>query len=417
MTSFEKIDTDLTTPSYFAGDGFHEIFKILRAEDPIHWTKGHHERGYWSVTRYADCVNVLQNAALFNSSEGSHLPPTAKPLTEEERYAMGYGAMPTHTDPPRHMTMRRPFNKHFYPKEIARFREKCERAVETILAEIGPRGECELVEDVAALLPVILVLEMMGVPAADWPMIRHQCVTFMSSQDPEFQIEGDPVKTKAMAQRAVFDYVFDLAMQRRRKPTDDFTSLIGTMEIEGELMSERDVGWWCFSLVAAGLETTRNAVALGVLELMRHPEQAALWRADASLADTASEEILRWVTPSKHKLRVASEDTELCGKQIRKGDWVVVWLASANRDEAAFERPDEFDIRRAPNRHLTFGIGEHVCLGRHLARMELEVLIKRILDLMPDIAINGPVDYLASDNTNGLKRLPVRFTPFHLDVV
>ncbi|MCZ4344083.1 cytochrome P450 [Sphingomonadaceae bacterium G21617-S1] len=414
MTSFEKIDADLTTPSYFAGDGFHEIFKILRREDPVHWTKGYHERGYWSVTRYADCVNVLQNAALFNSSEGSHLPPTARPLTDEERYALGYGSSPTRTDPPRHMIVRRPFNKHFYPKEIARFREKCERAIDTILGDVAPRGECEIVEDVAALLPVALVLEMMGVPTEDWPMIRHHCVTFMSSQDPEFQIEGDPAKTKVMAQRAVFDYVFDLAMKRRREPSDDFTSLIGTMEIEGELLSERDVGWWCTSFVAAGLETTRNAVALGLYELMRRPDQAAMWRADPSLTETACEEILRWVTPSKHKLRVASEDTELGGKKIRKGDWVVVWLASANRDEAAFDRPDEFDIRRTPNRHLTFCIGEHVCLGRHLARLELQSLIPRVLNLMPDMEPNGPIEYVISDNTNGLKRFPVRFKPISL---
>lgn len=408
------IDNCLTTPAYFANDGFHEAFQILRQEDPVHWTKGKHERGFWSITKYDDCVTVLQNAALFSSSEGSHLPPSAVPLTDEERFKQGYGAMPTHTDPPRHMQMRQPFNKHFYPKAIEQFRGKCEQAVEMIMRDVGPKGECEVVEEIAALLPVALVLEMMGVPHEDWAMVRHQCVTFMSSQDPTYQIDGDPVKTKVSAQLKVFDYVLKLAMERRKNPTNDFTSLIGTMLIDGELMSERDVGWWCFSLVAAGLETTRNAAALGLLELIRRPEQFNLWRADRSITESACEEILRFTTPSKHKLRVATDDTEIGGKQIRKGDWVVVWLASANRDEAMFDRPQELDLTRNPNRHLTFGIGEHLCLGRNLARLELQALLPRILELMPSVELVEPADYLASDNTNGLKSLRVRYTPFTL---
>ncbi|MFQ3894820.1 cytochrome P450 [Sphingobium sp. R-7] len=411
---FAEIDDQLTTPSFFAGDSFHAAFRLLRAEDPVHWTKGNHERGFWSVTRYDDCVKVLQDAAVFSSSEGSHLPPSATPLTDEERFKQGYGAMPTHTDPPRHMKMRQPFNKHFYPKAIDQFRDKCEKAVETIMADVGPRGECEAVEDIAALLPVALVLEMMGIPRADWPMVRHQCVTFMSSQDPTYQIDGDPVKTKVGAQRQVFEYMLQLAMERRRHPSNDFTSLIGTMLIDGEPMSERDVGWWCFSLTAAGLETTRNAAALGLLELMRRPEAAEQWRTNKALSASAVEEILRFTTPSKHKLRVAMEDTELAGKSIRKGDWLVVWLASANRDEAVFDRPDELDLTRDPNRHLTFGIGEHLCLGRNLARLELQSLLPRVLELMPDVRLAEPADYLASDNTNGLKSLRIQYTPFTL---
>src|SRR5690349_14993297 len=124
LLDLSEIDDKLTTPAYFAGDTFHDAFRILRAENPVHWTKGRHERGFWSITRYEDCAKVLQNAALFSSSEGSHLPPSATPLTDEERFNQGYSAMPTHTDPPRHMQMRQPFNKHFYPKAIEQFRAK-----------------------------------------------------------------------------------------------------------------------------------------------------------------------------------------------------------------------------------------------------------------------------------------------------
>lgn len=410
--NFNDIDSNLTSPAFFAGENYHSTFSILRKEDPVHWTKGNHEKGYWSITRYTDCVQVLENAALFSSGEGSHLPPTAVPLTERQRYDMGYGSIPTHTDPPRHMTFRRPFNRHFSVPAIQKLRQQCDIAADAILGSVGNRGECELVEDIAAQLPVAMVLQMMGIPKQDWSMVRHHCTTFMSSQDPEFQIEGDASKTKAQAQRAVFEYVTQLALDRRRAPTDDFTSLIGTMEIDGQLMSERDVGWWCFSLVAAGLESTRNALALGLLEFMRRPDQAQKWRDDPTLGASAVEEVLRWVTPSKHKLRVATEDTELGSKRIKKGDWLVVWLVSANRDEAVFERPNEFDIERSPNRHLSFGVGEHVCIGRYLARLEMELLMNKVLRLMPDMKQNGGIEYLSSDNSTGLKRLPVRFTPF-----
>jgi cytochrome P450 len=211
--------------------------------------------------------------------------------------------------------------------------------------------------------------------------------------------------------QALHDYMFNLAKQRREQPGDDFTSIAGTLLVEGEKLDDRDLGWWCFSFVAAGLESTRNAMSVGLLELMRHPEQAHRLRVDHTLAPLAAEEIVRWVTPSRHKFRIATRDVELGDKMIRRGDWVMCWLVSANRDETVFERPDAFDIARKPNPHLAYGAGEHGCIGRYLAQLEIQTMICAVLDRLPDMQVAGPCDWVVSDNHTGLKHLPVQFTP------
>lgn len=404
------VDDKLTNPEFFATGEHHALFARLRAEDPVHWTTGSSPRPFWSVTRYADCVRVLEDAETFSSEHGGIMLATAEYPSEEERHALGYGANPTATDPPRHLQIRRPFNKHWAAPMIARLRSQVESCLDSILTEVLPRGECDLVEDVAAQLPARLVCEMMGVPEADRPAIRHYCAAFLSPNHPEFQIDGDIVTTERVMMRKIFEYMSGLALDRRANPTDDFTSIAGTLRVEGELLSERDLGWWTFSFVAAGLESTRNAIAVGLYELMRHPEQADRLRADPALAPLAAEEIVRWITPSKYKWRIATRDTEIGDRAIREGDWVVSWLVSANRDESIFADGDRFDIGRSPNPHLAYSTGEHSCIGRHLARLEIQLALNAVMRNMPDLRIAGDYEWLHSTNHTALKSLPVAFT-------
>lgn len=411
MTDWNAIDEKLTTPAFFTTGEHHALFREMRRAEPVHWTVGKAVKPFWSITRYKDIVRVLDDAETFSSEHGGIMPPTAVDPTPEERHAGGYGSVPTHTDPPRHQLLRRPFNKHFSAPAIARLRANVNAVVAEIIGEVLPLGACDLVEDMVAQLPVRLVCEMMGVPTADRPMIRHYCAAFLGAQDPAYQIDGDELKTQRTMMTNLFRYMFDLAMERRKAPTDDFTSLVGNMEVDGAPMSERDIGWWCFSIVAAGLESTRNAMAMGFRELMLQPDQADRLRADPSLALLAAEEIVRWVTPAKHKFRVATRDCEVGGKAIAKGDWTVSWLVSANRDEEIFPDGDRFDVGRKDNPHLGFGKGEHNCLGRHLARMEMAAMLNAVLANMPDMKIAGDYDWLISNNHTGLKNLPVRFTP------
>ncbi|MFV2178561.1 cytochrome P450 [Actinomadura sp. LOL_016] len=413
MTDWDDVDTKLTDPAFFAGPHFHELFTMLRREDPVHWThRGAYSRGYWSLTRYEDCLALLDDPVLFSSSLGTHLPPEGRDLTEEERYKMGYDVQLVVSDPPVHSGKRRPFNKHFSVPAVARMHDACDEIVDQIIAGIAPKGEADVVEDIAAQLPVNLFLTMMGVPREDWDHLRKITLTMLHPQDPEFLEEGaDPTQAVLRSSAALYDYAAQLTGSRRGAATDDFTSLIANMKVGGEPLDERDAGWMTFSVIAGGLETTRNAAAIGIMELMRRPEQARLVAADPAVAKSAVEEIIRWVTPSKNRLRLATADTEIRGQKIRKGDWVVGWIVSANRDEAAFDDPQTFDVQRTPNKHLGFGDGEHLCLGRNVARLELQVLIQKLFTALPDLQPAGEAEWVASDNTTGLKRLPVRFAP------
>ena len=278
MTDFAAIDDKLTTPAFFTTFEHHAVFRQLREVDPVHWTVGHAVRPYWSITRHADCVQVLEDAESFSSEFGPIIPPSAVPPTAEQRHAMGFGLVPTHTDPQRHLLVRRPFNKHWSAPAIARLRGKVSACVDAILAEVLPLGACDLVEDIVAQLPVRLVCEMMGVPQADRPLMRQYAAAFLGAEDPAYQIDGDAAKTQRVMMKNLFDYMFTLAKQRREIPADDFTSIAGRLEVNGEKLDDRDLGWWCFSFVAAGLESTRNALSVGLLELMRCPEQAARLR-------------------------------------------------------------------------------------------------------------------------------------------
>ena len=412
MVDWSDLDDRISAPAHYSGDGYHADFAALRAHDPVHWTESDRlPKSYWSITTYADCVTVLGDQHGFSSEYGGVMPLTAEPPTPEQRHALGFGSNPTHLDPPRHGVMRQPFNRHFAAPAIARLRTGIEAAVDAIITQVSPRGECDFVEDIAGPLPALLVCEMMGVPAEDRPQLRHYCAAFMGAQDPQYQVNGGELQTQRENLMAIHDYMSELALSRRDRPTDDFASLVANMTAGGEPMSERDVGWWSFALVVAGLETTRAALSVGFLELLRHPEQLEQLRADPALAPIATEEYVRFTSPGRQKFRIAARDHELRGKRIRKGDWAGCWLSSANRDETVFDEPNRLLVARSPNPHIGFGFGGHSCLGRHLARLEMQIMTNALVARLPDLRLAGDPVGVASLNTSGLKSLPVSFTP------
>ncbi|MCZ4343008.1 cytochrome P450 [Sphingomonadaceae bacterium G21617-S1] len=412
---WSDIDHNIESNEFFRTEEYHETFREIRNEDPVHYSGGSvYGRPLWHLMRYNDIAAYLSDNTTFSSRHGGNLPPDPNRLlnlTEQERYDAGFGSSSTFTDAPRHPLLRQPMNKHFSVPAVARLTETIRRVTKQIVNEVEDRGTCDLVEDVAAQLPMRLVCEYMGVPRQDWDILRSFAQTYMGSTDPQFRREGmSEAKSQATARDDLYEYMKALAIDKRRNPGDDFTTVISSMMIEGEPWNDRDMGWWCFSMIAGGLETTRNAGATGMYTLIRNPDQADRIRQDYSLMPKAVEEILRWATPSKHKLRVATRDVELGGQLIRKDDWVVGWLISANRDEEIFDDPYKFDIARDPNPHMAFGVntGGHYCLGRNLARLELKVLIEELLRRFGTIELDGAPEWLASSNTAGLKHLPIR---------
>ncbi len=412
---WKEIDDNITLDEYYTSDGYHDSFKLLRDHDPVHWTDNSYGRPLWHVTRHADIIQVQTDAETFSSKYGGNLPPDPVAFLAMDHHALGFDAIPTFVDAPSHLTYRRPFNKHFTVHVINKMVSTIDRITGDIVAEVAPRGSCDLVDEVAGQLPLRLILDLMAIPQQDWPLMDRLANLIQGSTDPEFRRPGESAnESRFGAFQELYEYLSPLAAERRKNPGDDLVSLIASMSTDGEPWDMYYVGWWCWTMVVGGLDTTRNGFATGMHAMLQNPEQADLVRAEPSLIDTAIEEVLRWSNPSKHTLRVATRDIELGGKLIKKDDWVVSWLVSGNRDERVFHHPTKFDVTRNPNPHLTFNAAAspHLCLGRNLARLEMKTLVSAMINRFRNIEIAGEVEWLASNNVTGPKRLPVRFDPF-----
>jgi cholest-4-en-3-one 26-monooxygenase len=310
-------------------------------------------------------------------------------------------------DPPRHTRYRLLVNKGFTPRMIglleAGLREKCRIIVDNVIDQ----GECDFVIDIASELPLQAIAELMGVPSEDRYKLFDWTNRMIGIDDPEF--EGDR-ESAGEAAAELYMYANSLAAEKRGKPLEDIISKLLGAELDGDQLTETEFDMFFMLLAVAGNETTRNATAHGMKALLDNPEQLARLQADRSLLDRSIEEIVRWATPVLHFRRTAVEDYQLGDTLIRKGDKVVIWHISANRDETVFEDPYRFDVARSPNDHIGFGGGgPHFCLGANLARMELRLIFTEILDRLPNMQLNGETEYLRSNFIGGMKHMPVKF--------
>jgi cytochrome P450 len=325
--------------------------------------------------------------------------------------ASGAGKMLITIDPPQHGRLRRLVNKGFTPRMVAQLEPSVRAITTSILDEVAPRGACDFVTDIAALLPLGVICALMGVPREDWGLMFTLTNRVLGAEDPEYQtIAGDARETANQGLREMFGYFVQLVTARRAERRDDLISVLTDAEMDGESLTDEEILYFCYLLIVAGNETTRNAISGGMLALCEHPAERARLAADAALLPTAVEEILRWTSPVMHMARFVTRDTVLHGQPIRAGERVLMWYPSANRDAAMFPDADHFDVGRTPNEHIAFGLGEHFCLGAGLARQELRVMFETLLARLPDIALAGPVERLRSGFIGGIKHMPIRFT-------
>jgi cytochrome P450 len=317
--------------------------------------------------------------------------------------------------------VRRLENKGFTPRAVNAMEPEIRRMTNEILDGVAKKGECDFVVEVASQLPLAVICGMMGVAQKDWPLMFELTNKVLGSGDPEYQTDvpeeerGTGAAARATAIKGLqtmLEYFRGVLEDRRRNPREnDLPTILLEAEVDGDRLTEGDILQFCFLLIVAGNETTRNAISGGLQVLCQHPEQKRELVADFSLMDSAIEEILRWTSPLHHMARTATADAEIRGRQIRAGERVLMWYPSANRDEEIFPDPYRFDIRRSPNEHLAFGIGEHFCLGAGFARKELKVMFEELFRRFPDTEVVGPPERLRSTFINGIKHMPVRFTP------
>src|SRR6478672_80132 len=391
-------------------------FATLRAERPIAFFEEPvvdllpPGRGYWALTRHADVVEASRHPDLFCSGRGTNIGDMPDAFNEF------FGSM-INLDDPRHARMRRIVSRGFTPRQLDSFRSDVEATAAGIVDDIIERGECDLVTEVAALLPLRIIVDMMGLPRSEERFIFDRTNVILGLGDPEYvpdQTEAGIMTAALTAGQELASLVSELGEARQREPGADLVSALVTAEVDGETLSPVELGSFFILLVVAGNETTRNAIAHGVHALSEHPEQKALWASDIdTYTPTAVEEIVRWSTPVIHFRRTVTRDgVRLGDHEFSEGDKVVLWYRSANRDEAVFDEPYRFDVTRTPNDHLGFGgPGPHFCLGAHLARREVSVMFRELLTRLPDLHTLAPPDRLRSNFINGVKHLPVAWTP------
>lgn len=412
MSAWHEIDQRLQDPQWYSTLEHLEVFKQLRDEDPVHWAEdNHYGKHYWFLTRHEDVRNYLLNPRALSSRWDTRVPKTPKRYTPEERFQMGFDVSMARNDPPIHDIYRKPVNKHFSLPAMNKLKADIEGIVDEIIGDVVDRAECDAVENLAGELPVKVILRMLGVPEEDWPLLREAAWRWLAPADPRFTLDGDVLKTHRQGHSTLLDYCEQLALARRKEPQDDFATVLGGMKVDGDPLSIHEMRSYFTILIGGGLETTRNAASVGLWLFLQNPEQRRLLLDDPSLVNSAAEEVLRWVTPPRSRLRIAMEDIDLHGKEIRAGDWVVASLTSANRDERVFEDPEAFDITRNPNPHLSFGEGIHLCLGRYLARMELASFFPKVLEAFPDLEPTSDPIWIPDNNVAGFSEFKVRYTP------
>jgi cytochrome P450 len=416
MTAALALDRiDLTDLDRWVEGVPYDWFALLRRHAPLYWQDERDGKGFWSFTLYDDIVAVSRDVETYSSEVGGTSLQDLDPEEVELRKSM------IDTDPPRHTRLRAIVNQGFTPKVVRAYEERIRGLAREILSRAVAKEEFDFVADVSAELPMWVFSEIMGLPVEDRRLLIDLGDKLLGNTDPEV------MGAHAVAEQALRDaelrklpfaspyavelmrYGRSLGEARRREPRGDITTKLVEAEVDGSRLSDREFETFFILLTTAGNETTRHTLSLGLLALFEHPEERARLVADPELASTAADELLRWAHPVHHFRRTATRTHEVHGQTIDAGDKVAIWYASGNFDETQFPEPRRFDLSRAPNRHLTFGLGgPHYCLGAHLAKLEVRIWLEEMLPYLDRIEPAGPADRLRSNFFNGVKRLPVR---------
>jgi cytochrome P450 len=389
-------------------------FATLRRENPIAYfpepivepfPEG---PGYFAITKMQDVLEISRRPEIFCSGQGA-----VSILDMPAEMNEFYGSLIS-MDDPRHARLRKIVSGTFTPRMLANVLEDVEKTARTVVDGIVDKGQVDFVSEVSMPFPLLVILDMMGIPHSEFDTVLAQSNIILSGGDPEFIPEGvDPISAFLEAGATLAGLLNELAVLRRTNPTDDLLSALVNTEVDGEQLSGDELASFFILLSVAGHETTRTALSHGITHLSQHPDQRALLLADMDkVMPSAVEEIVRYSSPVVWMRRTVTQDTVLSGHEFHTGDKVIMYYGSANRDEAVFANPDVFDVTRDPNPHVGFGgPGPHFCLGAHLARREITLMLRELYTRLPDLELAGPPEQLRSNFINGVKRLPVSFTP------
>jgi cholest-4-en-3-one 26-monooxygenase len=394
---------DVISPLKYEREGYpHAEWTWLRQNDPVHWTESEWCDPFWAITKHADIVAIGKNPldwiiqpriAVFTRDVPPE--PTARHLLT--------------MDPPDHGRYRNLISKWFTPRTVRVWEPKIRETTRRVLDAAAEKGEIDFVGDVSAPITIAVIALMLGVPEPDWHLLFRWTNEIIAPEDPEFQRGRTALETSDQARMELFAYFKEIAEKRRVDPREDILSAVVQGRIDGAPLPDFELLSYYFLLVVAGNETTRNAMTGGIQCFLDDPGAWRKLAEDASRVDGAVEETVRWTTPVIQFARTATRDRTLRGKTVHKGESVCLFYASGNRDEEIFEDPFAFRIDRSPNDHVGFGRGEHVCLGAHLARLEIRTMYQQLRERLVRMERTGDPVRVRSSFVGGIKRAPMRW--------
>jgi cholest-4-en-3-one 26-monooxygenase len=399
-------DFDANDPALYEQRIPLDEFALLRKTAPVWWNAqprgrdGFQDDGHWVVTRHKDIKEISRNDKVFSSFENTAIVRFAEGI-ERDQIDMQRVIL-LNMDAPQHTRMRNIISRGFTPRAIAALKDSLRERAQRIVEEAAQKDGGDFVIDLASELPLQAIAEMLGVPQEDRKKMFDWSNTMVNYDDPEFEGEGIEAVVELL------QYFMPMAEERRACPANDLVTKLVNADVDGHSLTPDEFGFFVILLAVAGNETTRNAISQGMLAFMENPEQWEIYKAERP--ETAADEIVRWATPVTCFQRTATEDVELDGVLIKKGDRVGMYYSSANFDEDVFDEPNKFNILRDPNPHLGFGgTGAHYCIGANLARAEIDLIFNAIADVMPNISLAGKPRRVRHAWINGLKECPVKY--------
>lgn len=401
-------ETDLKSPDFHTDPDRFQTFRQLREGTPVFWNPEADGRGFWAITRYQDVLQVIQNPRDFSADvgHGGMRIFDIQQVTADPRPHL------LSMDPPQHTQLRRALMPLFSPAAVERIATRLRERARELVASIAPIGRAEFVTEVAAPLTLSVLTDLLDVPAGDAAQLFRWSNIFVSDDDADMQ---PSIEARQAAIREMDEYALRLYGERADSRSDDFVSLIRRAVIDGTPMDFETYSVNFGAFLIAANETTRHSISASMLALSEYPQEKAKLVANPSLIPAAAKEFIRWATPLVHVRRTATRDVTFEGQLIRKGDKVVVWYSSANRDDEVWARAGQLDVERFSRRgvtgHLAFGAGPHHCLGWRLAELQVSILFEELLAKLPDIRVDTAARRLRSNFISGLKRLDVYFTP------
>ncbi|MEE8165200.1 MAG: cytochrome P450 [Myxococcota bacterium] len=407
--------TELLSPSYYGANGApHDLWTRLRRESPVHWCESEEFQPFWAITRHADICDISKRPDDFsNAADGIVVYSHEQRRMREADGSFSQMRTIIDMDPPEHRDFRKVASHWFTPRALARIDEVIDRSAREVvdrLESTNAEGECDFARDIATAHPLRVLSTVLGVPREQEPDILRLTNELFGAEDPELQREGTSRQQATAATGLELFQLFNSIIEdRRANPKDDLATVLAKAEIDGKPMGPMETFGYYLIVFTAGHDTTKNALAGGLRALVEHPEEFEKLRRDPSLIPKAVEEIIRWTSPVNYMKRTIQRDVEIRGQQLKAGEHLALFYASANRDEDVFENPFEFHVDRIPNRHLGFGIGEHFCLGANFARRSQMAILRELASRLEWVELAGEPAQIQSSFVVGLKSLPVRY--------